>query len=55
MELEKEDLEEVEKFTYLESIMCKSSATVKDITNRLQKAKSSFGQQNKVWRSPNIS
>ena len=55
VELEKEDLEEVEKFTYLGSIMCKSSATIKDITNRLQKAKSSFVQQNKVWRFPNVS
>ncbi|XP_068749524.1 uncharacterized protein [Montipora capricornis] len=35
--------------------MSKSNATVKDITNRLQKAKSSFVQLNKVWRSPNIS
>ena len=34
--------------------MSKSNATVKDITNRLQKAKSSFVQVNKIWRSPNI-
>ena len=55
VELENENLEEVEEFTYLGSIMSKSNATVKDITNRLQKAKSSFVQLNKVWRSPNIS
>ena len=55
VELENEDLEEVEEFTYLGSVMSKSNATVKDITNRLQKAKSSFVQLNKVWRSPNIS
>ena len=48
-------MEEVEEFTYLGSVMSKSNATVKDITNRLQKAKSSFVQLNKVWRSPNIS
>ena len=30
-----ENLEEVEKFTYQGSIMSKSNATVKDITNRL--------------------
>lgn len=55
VELENENLEEVEQFTYLGSIMSKSNATVQDITNRLQKAKSSFVQLNKVWRSPNIS
>ena len=58
VELENENLEEVyvEEFTYLGSIMSKSNATtVKDITNRLQKAKSSFAQLNKIWRSPNIS
>ena len=55
VELENENLEEVEELTDLGSIMSKSNATVKDITNRLQKAKSSFVQLNKVWRSPNIS
>ena len=55
VELENENLEEVEEFTYLGSIMSKSNATAKDITNRLQKAKASFVQLNKVWRSPNIS
>ena len=55
VELENENLEEVEEFTYLGSIMSKSNATVKDITNCLQKAKSSFVQLNKIWRSPNIS
>ena len=56
VELENENLEEVEEFTYLGSIMSKSNATgtVKNITNRFQKAKSSFFQLNKVWRSPNI-
>jgi len=37
------------------SIMSKSNAMVNDITNRLQRGKSSFVQLNKVWRSPNIS
>ena len=49
VELENENLEEVEEFTYLGSIMSNSNATVKNITNRLQKA-----QLNKVWRSPTI-
>ena len=39
VELENENLEEVEEFTYLGIIKSKSNATVKDITNRLQKAK----------------
>ena len=55
VELENENLEDVEEFIYLGSIMSKSNATVKDITNRRQKAKSSFVQLNKIWRSPNIS
>ena len=55
LQLENEDLEQVEEFTYLESTMSISNATGKDITNRLQKAKSSFVRLNKVWRSPNIS
>ena len=44
MQLENDDLEEVdwEESTYLGSIMSKSNATVKDITNRLLKANSSF-------------
>ena len=48
-------MEEVEEFTYLGSAMSKNKATVKGITNHLQKAKSSFVQLNKVWRSLNIS
>ena len=48
-------LKEVEEFTYLGSVMSKSNSPVKDISNRLQKAKSSFVQLSKVWRSPNIS
>jgi len=55
VKLENEDLEEVEEFTYLGSINSRSNTTVKHITNRLQKAKSSFVQLNEVWRSPNIS
>ena len=55
VELENESLEEVEEFSFLGSIMSKSNATVKDITNRLQKAKSSFVQLNKIWWSRNIS
>ena len=52
--LENEILEEVDEFTYLGSKISKSNATEKDITNRLQKAKSSFHQLNKIWRSSNI-
>jgi len=54
VQLENEDLEKVKEFTYLGSILSKTNATEKDITNRLQKANSSFVQLNKVWRSPNI-
>ena len=44
LELENEDLEEVEEFTFLGSVMLKSIGMVKDITNRLKEAKSSFVQ-----------
>ena len=44
LELENEDLEEVEEFTFLGSVMLKSIDMVKDITNRLKEAKSSFVQ-----------
>ena len=44
LELENEDLEEVEEFTFLGSVMSKSIGMVMDITNRLKKAKSSFVQ-----------
>ena len=44
VEWEIENLDEVEEVTYLGSIISKSNATVKDITNRLQKAKSSLVQ-----------
>ena len=54
VQLENEDLEEEEEVTYLGSIMSKTNATEKDITNSLQKAKSSFVQLNKLWRPPNI-
>ena len=52
--LENEILEEVDEFTYLGSKKSKSNATEKDITNRLHKAKCSFHQLNKIWRSCNI-
>ena len=52
--LENEILEEVDEFTYLGSTISKSNATEKDMTNRLQKAKSSFHQLNKIWRSSSI-
>ena len=52
--LENEILEEVDEFTYLGSTISKSK-TEKDITNRLQKAKSSFHQLNKIWMLSNIS
>ena len=38
VEMENENLEEVEEFTYLGSITSNSNATVKNVTNRLQKA-----------------
>ena len=52
--LENEDIAGVEESTYLGSIVSKNNATEKDITNRLQKAKSPFFQLNKIWRSHSI-
>ncbi|XP_048757722.2 uncharacterized protein LOC125668029 [Ostrea edulis] len=55
IKLENENLEEVNEFTYLGSTISKNNATEKDITNRLQKAKASFHQLNKIWRTSSIS
>ena len=53
--LENEAVEEVDEFTYLGSIISKDNAAEKDITNRLQKARISFHQLDRIWRSRKIS
>ena len=45
--LENEHIEEVNQFTYLGNIVSKDNTTEKDITSRLQKARSAFLQLNK--------
>ena len=42
-------MNEVNQFFYFGSIVSKDNATEKDITSRLQKARSAFVQLNKVW------
>jgi len=58
VELKNDDLEVVEELNYLGSflgsIISKNNATVKDITNRLQRAKSSFVRVNKAYECPYI-
>ena len=51
IQLGNECIEEVNKFSYLGSIMSKDNATENLITSRLQKARSAFVQLNKVWKS----
>ena len=50
-----DNLEEVENFTYLGSIVSKNGGTEEDINGRLKKARASFGMLSKIWRSSKIS
>jgi hypothetical protein len=49
-----EDIEEVEKFTYLGSIVTPNGGTEEDVNARINKAKASFAQLNKIWSSTQI-
>ena len=50
-----EELEDVDKFTYLGSIVSKTGGTEEDISNRISKARYAFYLLNQIWRSGNIS
>lgn len=46
-----EPIEEVDKFTYLGSIVTPSGGTEEDVNARINKARTAFSQLNKIWDS----
>ena len=46
-----DNIEEVEEFTYLGAKMCKEGGGVKDLKNRLSKARGSFVRLKTIWNS----
>ena len=50
-----QDIEDVEEFTYLGATICKEGGGMKDIKNRISKARGAFVRLKKTWRSSNIS
>ena len=53
--IEGAELEEVESFTYLGSVMDKSGGTDADVKTRIGKARSAYNMLKKVWNSREIS
>ena len=54
VKLDGEDIEDVDSFTYLGSILNKEGGTQEDVNNRLKKARTAFGMLTKIWRSTSI-
>ena len=48
------DIEEVEEFTYLGATVCKEGGGMKDLKNRLSKARGSFIRLKNIWSSNSI-
>ena len=53
--IKEQDIEEVDEFTYLGATICKEGGGMKDLKNRLSKARGAFARLNKIWNSNNIS
>ncbi|XP_056022144.1 uncharacterized protein LOC130055019 [Ostrea edulis] len=49
--VEGEDIEEVDQFTYLVSIVSKTGGTEKDINSRISKGRQAFAMLKPVWKS----
>lgn len=47
----REELEDVKQFTYLSSVINKTSDTYKDINDRICKARHAFAMLKRVWKS----
>ena len=54
VKIEGEELEKVESFTYLGSVMDKSGGTDTDMKTRISKARSAFNMLKKIWSSREI-
>merc|ERR1712030_4623 len=50
-----QDIEETEEFTYLGATVCKEGGGMKDLKNRLLKARGAFIKLKKIWSSKAIS
>ena len=50
-----QDIEDVEEFVYLGAKVCKEGGGMKDLKNRLSKARGAFNKLKKIWISNNIS
>ena len=48
-------IKEVDEFTYLGATICKERGGMKDLQNRLSKARGAFVKLKKIWNSKNIS
>ena len=48
------DIEEVDQFTYLGATVCKEGGGMKDLKNRLSKARGTFVRLGKIWNSNSI-
>ena len=49
-----QDIEDVDQFVYLGAKVCKEGGCMKDLKNRLSKARGAFNKLKKVWNSNNI-
>ena len=49
-----QDIENVNEFVYLGAKVCNEGAGMKDLKNRLSKARGAFNKLKKVWNSNNI-
>ena len=45
---------DVDEFTYLGATVCKEGGSMKDLKNRLSKARSAFVRLNRIWRTKTI-
>ncbi|KAJ8333487.1 hypothetical protein SKAU_G00414950 [Synaphobranchus kaupii] len=50
-----QEVKEVDKFTYLGATVCKEGGGMKDLRNRLSKARGTFVRLKKIWSSSSIS
>ena len=55
IKLRGQDIEDVEKFTYLAATVCKEGDGMKDIKSRLSKSRGAFVRLKQVWNCSNIS
>ena len=54
VKIDEEPIEEVDKFTYLGSVVTPTGGTEEDINSRINKARAAFSQLNKIWTSNTI-